>query len=121
MSITNENPETMTKNLGLFHCGGQYDFYTISEGTFSNDPDYTLVAPRVDVTFTLFPEEQLITDEVNNIDIKIDKVKTTALEIINHLMQKRSELLALEFQPTTPNDFIVGQPGETEDYDDCPF
>jgi len=127
MSITNENPETMTKNLGLFHCGGQYDFYTISEGTFSNDPDYTLAAPRIDVTFTLFPKEQLIADEVNSIDKKIDKIKDAAIESINRLMQKRSELLALEFQPTTPNDFLAGQPGEsdfeTRDYidDGIPF
>ena len=125
--MSTQKPETRDVSVGLFHCGGQYDFYTISESTFKGDPDYTLIAPRIDVTFTLFPKEQLIADEVNSIDKKIDKVKVAALETINQLMQKRSELLALEFQPTTPNDFMVGKPGESawedlkEENDDCPF
>ena len=121
-------PETRDVSIGLFHCGGQYDFFTTSESDPSqSDPDYTLAAPRIDVTFTLFPKEQLIADEVNSIDKKIDKIKTTTLEAINKLMRKRSELLALEFQPTTPNDFLAGQPGEsdfeTRDYidDGIPF
>ena len=116
-----QKPETRDVNVGLFHCGGQYDFFMISESNPAlSDPDYTLVAPRIAVTFTLFPKEQLIADEVNSIDKKIDKIKDAAIESINRLMQKRSELLALEFQPTTPNDFMVGQPGETKNYDDFP-
>ena len=120
-----QKPETRDASIGLFHCGGQYDFYIVSEGDPSKgDPDYSLTAPRIDVTFTLFPKEQRITDEVSNIDKKVNAIKEAALETINQLMQKRSELLALEFQPTTPNDFMVGQPGESgesNDYDDCPF
>jgi hypothetical protein len=62
---------------------------------FEQDPAYTRLTEYVEVDFTELPKETVITNQVAQFDSAIATIKAKAIEEVDKLNQKKSELLAL--------------------------
>jgi hypothetical protein len=68
-------------------------------GEYAEDwKEYTRITEYVEVDFPELPPETVIANQVAAIDAVIDEIKTKAMQEVEKLLQKKSELLALSHE-----------------------
>jgi hypothetical protein len=86
----------MIKKIAVFKS--PYNCEVIGDDWAEEQPDYVRLTAFVVVNFQELPKETVITNEVKVIDAVIDEIKTKALQEVEKLLQRKSELLELSHE-----------------------